>query len=106
MKNETFYGTDMVGGGYANRTHDAGFKGQSLTTWRIPYIMCLKQDCSHFRHTFVLLSVEKSCALDSLFTENHSTVANQTAVNVNIVNRNLDGVPDQNRTGISDLEGC
>ncbi len=38
MKNEAFYGTDMVGGGYANRTHDAGFKDQSLTTWRIPYV--------------------------------------------------------------------
>lgn len=38
MKNEAFYGTDMVGGGYANRTHDADFKGQSLTTWRIPYV--------------------------------------------------------------------
>ena len=67
--------------------------------------MYLKQDYSRFRYTFVLLSEEKSCALDSLFTENHSTVANQTAVNVNIVNRNLYGVPDQNRTGISDLEG-
>ena len=67
--------------------------------------MYLKQDYSHFRYIFVLLSVEKSCALDSLFTENRSTVANQTAVNVNIVNRNLYGVPNQNRTGISDLEG-